>query len=69
MKKIILSIITVMSLAFMLCSCAGNVCNICDKKCSDKHSYRDGQVIICNECYKDLFEEKAEVDPSSFIEK
>ena len=67
MKKIILAVSVALSALTILSSCASFECNMCGKKCSDKYSYKDGEVILCSSCLKDCFKEKTEVDPDAFF--
>lgn len=67
MKKII-SIATLAVLTItMLASCGSAKCNMCEKSCSTKYSFKDGEVVLCKDCYKDCFEDKIEMDPETFF--
>ena len=67
MKKLILFLAFVICTLSVLVSCSGKTCNACNKSCSDKHSYKDGEVILCDDCYKDFFKTKTEVEPEDFF--
>ena len=66
MKKIMICALGAFLLALTLCSC-GAKCNMCEKGCSSKYSYRDGEVVICSSCYEECFENKNSVDPDEFF--
>lgn len=68
MKKLLLTAIMALAALSILSSCASFECNMCGKNCSDKYSYKDGEVVLCSSCYKDCFKEKTEVNPDSFFE-
>ncbi|MGN1120933.1 MAG: hypothetical protein ACI4RV_01120 [Eubacteriales bacterium] len=67
MKKAIVCLLAALSVAAVLTSCGSKQCNICEKSCSDKHSYFDGEVVICSSCYKKCFDTKTEVDADVFF--
>lgn len=67
MKKFIICALAAVSVAVLLSSCGSYKCNMCNEKCSDKYSYKDGEVILCKDCYKACFEEKTEIDPEVFF--
>ena len=57
MKKIIISIFTLVSLTFVLTSCGKFTCDLCDEeKRGKKHEEEvfGESVVICDDCYEDL---------------
>ncbi len=66
MKKILICLAVLMT-ASVLTACGSKTCNMCEKSCSDKYSYRDGAVVLCSSCYKDCFDAKTEVDADAFF--
>ena len=67
MKKLLTIAAAVLCVAATLTSCGSKQCNMCKKSCSDKYSYRNGEVVLCGSCYKKCFDNYAEVDPDVFF--
>lgn len=42
-------------------------CSSCYGYCNGSHSFEDGKVVLCGDCYKDWFETKSEMNPSDFF--
>lgn len=68
MKKIIVSIGAALSAMLLLASCGSQTCSMCEKSCSSKHSYKDGEIVLCSSCYKKCFDGKTKVDADEFFE-
>jgi hypothetical protein len=69
MKKYIVFALIVIITALTFASCGSRRCNLCDKSCSDAHSYRDGEIVICNSCYKNCFKSNLiSIDPAEIFE-
>ena len=57
MKKIVLSIFTLVALTLTLTSCGKFTCDLCgDEKSGKKHEEEvlGESVVICDDCYEDL---------------
>ena len=67
MKKAIACAFAALSVAAVLTSCGSKQCNMCEKSCSDKYSYKDGEIVLCSSCYKDCFDGKTKVDADAFF--
>ena len=67
MKKIIICMLAAISVAMVLTSCGNLNCSVCYDKCSDKHSFKDGEVVLCNNCYDALFKDTVESEPDVFF--
>lgn len=67
MKKIIICALATISVALMLSSCGNLNCSVCYDKCSDKHSFNDGEYVLCNDCYNALFKDTVESEPETFF--
>ncbi len=67
MKKVIICALSAITVALALASCGSRQCNMCEKSCSDKHSYKDGEVVLCNSCYKQCFDAKTKIDADEFF--
>lgn len=68
MKKILLTACAAISAVLLLASCGSEQCNMCEKSCSSKHSYKDGEIVLCSSCYKKCFDDKTKVDADKFFE-
>ena len=67
MKKITSFAVLAALAVTMFVSCGSAKCNMCEESCSTKYSFKDGEVVLCKDCYKDCFEEKIEMDPETFF--
>ncbi|MBR4979162.1 MAG: hypothetical protein IKX77_01260 [Clostridia bacterium] len=69
MKKYIACLLIAILAALTFASCGSHTCNFCNKSCSGAHSYKDGEVYICNSCYKNCFKGNlVNIDPADILE-
>lgn len=67
MKKALFCLLAALSVAAVLTSCGSKTCNMCEKSCSNKYSYMDGEINLCSSCYKKCFDNKTKVDADAFF--
>ena len=68
MKKALVCLFAALSVAAVLTSCGSKQCNMCEKSCSNKYSYKDGEITLCSSCYKKCFDGKTKVDADAFYD-
>lgn len=67
MKKMIICAVATFTVLLSLASCGSKQCNMCEKSTSSKHSYKNGEIVICNSCYKKAFEGIVKLDADAFF--